>query len=123
MPVLPSTAYSQAEDALNLARALLNDSSAAVFTDTMLLPFLNSAYRGLQRELAESGVSVLAEQQDIELDVDPTSGITTTELSDVSSPQLPDRLPRAAHDVGTRHGQFDGRLCADGEIHERRRAC
>src|ERR1017187_5990659 len=89
MPVLPSTAYSQAEDALNLARALLNDSSGAVFTDTMLMPFLNSAYRGLQRELAEAGVSVLAEQQDIELDVNSGTGVTNTELSDVSSPQLP----------------------------------
>lgn len=89
MPVVPTTAYSQAEDALNLARALLNDSSAAVFTDTLLMPLLNSAYRGLQRELAESGVSVLAEQQDVELDVDPSTGITPTELSDASSPQLP----------------------------------
>ena len=53
------------------------------------MPFLNSAYRGLQRELAEAGVSVLAEQQDIEMDTDPTSGVTSTELSDVSSPQLP----------------------------------
>jgi hypothetical protein len=89
MPVVPSTAYSQAEDALNLARALLNDSAAAVFTDTLLMPLLNSAYRGLQRELAENGVSVLTEQQDIEMDPDPTTGITSTELSDVSSPQLP----------------------------------
>ena len=89
MPVVPTTAYAQAEDALTLARALLNDSAAAVFTDTLLMPFLNSAYRGLQRELAENGVSVLAEQQDIELDVDPTTGITSTELSDTSSPQLP----------------------------------
>jgi hypothetical protein len=89
MPVVPTTAYSQAEDALNLARALLNDAAGAVFTDTLLLPFLNSAYRGLQRELAESGVSVLAEQQDLELDTDPISGVTPTEISDVSSPQLP----------------------------------
>jgi len=89
MPVVPTTAYSQAEDALTLARALLNDNSGAVFTDTMLLPLLNSAYRGLQRELAEAGVSVLAEQQDIELDQDPTTGITPTVLSDASSPQLP----------------------------------
>jgi len=29
MPVVPTTAYSQAEDALNLARALLNHSAAA----------------------------------------------------------------------------------------------
>ena len=89
MPVVPTTAYAQAEDALNLARALLNDSSGAVFTDTLLMPLLNSAYRGLQRELAENGVSVLSEQQDIDLEVNSTTGITNTELSDVSSPQLP----------------------------------
>lgn len=89
MPVVPTTAYSQAEDALSLARALLNDSSGAVFTDALLMPLLNSAYRGLQRELAENGVSVLTEQQDIELDVNSGTGVTNTELSDVSSPQLP----------------------------------
>jgi hypothetical protein len=89
MPVVPTTAYSQAEDALNLARALVNDSAGAVFTDALLMPLLNSAYRGLQRELAENGVSVLAEQQDINLAVDPTSGVTPMEISDVSSPQLP----------------------------------
>ncbi|HEY4950583.1 MAG TPA: hypothetical protein VIH88_09640 [Candidatus Acidoferrales bacterium] len=89
MPVLPTTAYSQAEEALTLARALVNDASGAVFTDTLLMPPLNSAYRGLQRELAENGVSVLMEQQDIELDLNGTTGVTNTEISDVSSPQLP----------------------------------
>jgi hypothetical protein len=89
MPVVPSTAYSQAEDALSLVRALLNDTSGAVFTDTLLMPFLNSAYRGLQRELAENGVSVLAEQQDIDLELNSPGGVTNTEISDVSSPQLP----------------------------------
>src|SRR5580704_18185601 len=38
MPVVPTTAYSQAEDALTLARALMNDSSGAVFTDALLMP-------------------------------------------------------------------------------------
>jgi hypothetical protein len=89
MPVVPTTAYSQAEDALSLARALMNDTAGTVFTDTLLMPFLNSAYRGLQRELAENGVSILIEQQDIDLDVDPTTGSTNTEISDASSPQLP----------------------------------
>ncbi|MGH9738838.1 MAG: hypothetical protein ACRD4X_09655 [Candidatus Acidiferrales bacterium] len=89
MPVVPTTAYSQAEDALNLARALVNDTAGAVFTDTLLMPLLNSAYRGLQRELAEVGVSVLAEQQDLDLEPDPASGVTPTEISDTSSPQLP----------------------------------
>lgn len=46
MPVVPTTAYSQVEDALTLARALLNDSAGAVFTDTLLMPLVNSAYRG-----------------------------------------------------------------------------
>jgi hypothetical protein len=49
MPVLSSTAYGQAEDALNLTRALVNDSAGTVFNDTTLMPLLNSAYRGLQR--------------------------------------------------------------------------
>jgi hypothetical protein len=89
MPVVPTTAYAQAEDALTLVRALVNDSAGSVFTDTLLMPLLNSAYRGLQRELAENGVSVLAEQQDIPLNADPTTGITNIEISDVSSPQLP----------------------------------
>src|ERR1700685_2471325 len=89
MPVVPTTAYSQAEDALNLARALVNDSAGVVFTDTLLMPLLNSAYRGLQRELAENGVSVLVEQQDLELDLNSGTGATNLEISDVSSPQLP----------------------------------
>jgi hypothetical protein len=93
MLVLPTTAYSQAEDALTLARALVNDTSGAVFTDTLLMPLLNSAYRGLQRELAENGVSVLMEQQDIELDQNVSTGVTNTEISDVSSPQLPTDCP------------------------------
>jgi hypothetical protein len=89
MPVLPTTAYSQAEDALTLARALVNVTSGAVFTDTLLMPLLNSAHRGLQRELAENGVSVLMEQQDLELDQNVATGVMNTEISDVSSPQLP----------------------------------
>ena len=89
MPVVPTTAYSQAEDALNLARALVNDTAGAVFTDTLLMPLLNSAYRGLQRELAENGVSVLAEQQDIDLELVSGTGVTNLAISDSSSPQLP----------------------------------
>ncbi|MGH9734653.1 MAG: hypothetical protein ACRD8A_08705 [Candidatus Acidiferrales bacterium] len=89
MPVVPTTGYSQAEDALSLTRALLNDTTAAVFTDALLMPLMNSAYRGLQRELAENGVSVLIEQQDLDLEADQTTGITSTEISDASSPQLP----------------------------------
>jgi hypothetical protein len=90
MPVLSTTAYGQAEDALNLTRALVNDSAGTVFNDTTLMPLLNSAYRGLQRQLAEAGVSVLVSQ--IDLDLPLTDGVTPTTLSDVSDPQLPTDL-------------------------------
>ncbi len=69
MPVLSTTAYGQAEDPLNLARALMNDAGGAVFTDGTLMPLLNSAYRALQRQLADSGVSVLVAEVDLDLPV------------------------------------------------------
>lgn len=90
MPVVSTTAYDQAEDVLNLARSLANDAAGAVFSDAVLMPFLNSAYRALQRQLAEAGVSVLIEQ--VELDLPLTNGVTNTVLSDVSTPQLPTDL-------------------------------
>jgi hypothetical protein len=90
MPVLSTTAYDQTETALNLTRALINDAAGSVFNDATLMPLLNSAYRALQRELAEAGVSVLVSQVDIDLPL--TSGLTTTEISDTSTPQLPTDL-------------------------------
>lgn len=90
MPIISTTAYDQAEDALNLARSLANDAAGAVFSDGVLMPFLNSAYRALQRQLAEAGVSVLIAQ--IDLDLPLTNGVTPTELSDASTPQLPTDL-------------------------------
>jgi len=90
MPVLSTTAYDQAESALNLTRALVNDAAGSVFNDATLMPLLNSAYRALQRELAEAGVSVLVAQ--VNLDLPLTSGLTATELSDTSTPQLPTDL-------------------------------
>ncbi|MGB9334107.1 MAG: hypothetical protein WCB14_03790 [Candidatus Acidiferrales bacterium] len=90
MPVLSTTAYDQAESALNLTRALINDAAGSVFNDATLMPLLNSAYRALQRELAEAGVSVLVSQVDLDLSL--TSGLTTTELSDPSTPQRPTDL-------------------------------
>lgn len=90
MPVVSTTAYDQAEDSLNLARSLANDAAGAVFSDAVLLPFLNSAYRALQRELSESGVSVLVSQADVDLPL--TNGVTNTIISDVTTPQLPTDL-------------------------------
>lgn len=47
--------------ALSTARALLNDPSATLWTDTILLPFLQEAYRELQVQVALSGIPVTNE--------------------------------------------------------------
>ncbi len=101
MPVVSSSAYGQAEDALNLARSLMNDAAGIVFSDAVLMPLLNSAYRGLQRELAENGVSVFVAQIDMPLPL--TGGLTPSVISDTSSPQLPTDLlaPHALWEVVT----------------------
>src|ERR1700756_3837539 len=57
MPVVGTTAYNTAGQITALVRSLLNDAAGNLFTDTALLPYVNSAYRKLQRALAniESG--------------------------------------------------------------------
>jgi len=57
MPVVGTTAYNTAGQITALVRSLLNDAAGNLFTDTLLLPYVNSAYRKVQRALAniESG--------------------------------------------------------------------
>jgi hypothetical protein len=101
MPVVGTTAYAQAEDALGLVRSLVNDGAGVVFSDAVLMPMLNSAYRALQRDLAENGVTVLMGSADIPLPI--TGGLTPTQLSDTTSPQLPVNLlaPHAMWEMAT----------------------
>ena len=51
MPVVGSSAYNTAGQITSLVRSLLNDSQGNLFTDTVLLPYANSAYRKTQRAL------------------------------------------------------------------------
>jgi hypothetical protein len=55
MPVVGSSAYNTAGQITQLIRSLLNDAAGNLFTDTVLLPYVNSAYRKLQRTLASAG--------------------------------------------------------------------
>ena len=93
MPVVATTAHSQAEDALNLASAGERFGRRGLQRHILLIPLLNSAYRALLRELAENGVSGVVEQQDLELDLNSGTGATNLEISDVSSPQLSTDCP------------------------------
>src|SRR5947209_19040382 len=55
MPVVGSSAYNTAGQITSLVRSLLNDSQGNLFTDAVLLPYANSAYRKLQRALGNAG--------------------------------------------------------------------
>lgn len=55
MPVVGSSAYNTAGQITSLTRSLLNDAQGNLFTDTVLLPYLNSAYRKVQRAVANAG--------------------------------------------------------------------
>jgi hypothetical protein len=55
MPIIGTSAYNTAGQATQLVRALLNDAAGNLFTDGLLLPYLNSAYRKVQRALANCG--------------------------------------------------------------------
>lgn len=72
-----------------LTRTLLDDDQADVFTDTVLLPAVNSAYRRVQRKLAENGVSVLSDTVTLSPDL---TAVTGTKITTSSSPALPTDL-------------------------------
>ena len=55
MPVVGTSAYNTAGQITSLVRSLLNDAQGNLFTDAVLLPYANSAYRAVQRELANAG--------------------------------------------------------------------
>jgi hypothetical protein len=52
MPVVETTAYNTAGQITALVRSLLNDAAGNLFTDGVLLPYANAAYRKVQRALA-----------------------------------------------------------------------
>lgn len=69
-----------------LARAYLNDLDTPlgdVYTDAVLLPFVQSAYRDLQHRMIEYGISVMIRETDL------TVPAATTVLDDASTPPLP----------------------------------
>src|SRR5439155_13430233 len=55
MPVVGSSAYNSAGQITSLVRSLLNDAQGNLFTDAVLLPYANSAYRKVQRAIGNIG--------------------------------------------------------------------
>src|ERR1700691_3752663 len=93
MPVVGTSAYNTAGQITCLVRSLLNDAAGNLFTDAVLLPYANSAYRKVQRALGnvQSG-SFLSD--DVLLVV---SAVTATDpslqvsITDATAP--PNQLP------------------------------
>ena len=93
MPVVGSSAYNTAGQITSLVRSLLNDAQGNLFTDTVLLPYANSAYRKLQRALGNAGGGGFI--QDDVLLVVPAVAQTDTSLqvSITDSTAPPNQLP------------------------------
>jgi hypothetical protein len=93
MPVVGTSAYNTAGQITALARSLLNDAAGNLFTDAVLLPYVNSAYRKAQRALAnvQSG-SFLSD--DVLLVVPAVSAVDASlqvSITDATAP--PNQLP------------------------------
>ena len=93
MPVVGSSAYNTAGQITALARSLLNDAQGNLFTDTVLLPYANSAYRKVQRALGNAGAGGFL-NDDVLLVVAavaaPDASLQTS-LTDATAP--PNQLP------------------------------
>ena len=74
------------------ARMLLNDVAAKLYTDTILLPPIKKAYRELQQNLVDNGVSVARDQSTA-----LTVGSTVEVLNFASTPALPSNLLYPIH--------------------------
>src|SRR6202158_3348252 len=93
MPVVGSSAYNTAGQITSLVRALLNDSQGNLFTDAVLLPYANSAYRKTQRALGNAGAGGFI-QDDVLLVVPAVAQVDTSlqvSISDATAP--PNQLP------------------------------
>jgi hypothetical protein len=93
MPVVGSSAYNTAGQITSLVRSLLNDAQGNLFTDTVLLPYANSAYRKLQRAIGNAGGGGFI-QDDVLLVVPAVTQTDTSlqvSISDASAP--PNQLP------------------------------
>ena len=93
MPVVGSSAYNTAGQITALVRSLLNDSQGNLFTDTVLLPYANSAYRKVQRAISNSGGGGFI-QDDVLLVVTAiTQTDTSLQVSITDATAPPNQLP------------------------------
>ena len=93
MPVVGTTAYNTAGQITALVRSLLNDAQGNLFTDTFLLPYVNSAYRKAQRALAnvQSGTFLIDDALLVVPAVSQVDASAQVSITDATAP--PNQLP------------------------------
>src|SRR5580700_6844758 len=93
MPVVGTSAYNTAGQITSLVRSLLNDAAGNLFTDGVLLPYANSAYRKVQRALAnvQSGTFLSDDVLLVVAAVTATDPSLQVAITDATAP--PNQLP------------------------------
>lgn len=93
MPILGSTAYNTAGQVTSLVRSLLNDAAGNLFTDTVLIPYANSAYRKVQRALANVGSAGFLSDDALLVVPAVTSTDPSVQVSITDATAPPNQLP------------------------------
>src|SRR5260370_272451 len=93
MPVVGSSAYNTAGQITALVRSLLNDSQGNLFTDTVLLPYANSAYRKLQRALGNAGGGGFIQDDALLVVTAVTQTDTSLQVAITDATAPPNQLP------------------------------
>ena len=93
MPVVGTSAYNTAGQITALVRALLNDSQGNLFTDGLLMPYVNSAYRKVQRALAnvQAGTFIVDNATVVVAAVTAVDPSAQVAITDATAP--PNQLP------------------------------
>jgi hypothetical protein len=93
MPVVGSSAYNTAGQITSLVRSLLNDSQGNLFTDTLLLPYANSAYRKVQRAIGNAGGGGFIQDDVLLVVAAVTQTDTSLQVSITDATAPPNQLP------------------------------
>src|SRR3989475_12261326 len=93
MPVVGSSASNTAGKITSLVRPLLNDSQGNLFTDAVLLPYANSAYRKVQRALGNAGGGGFIQDDVLLVVTAVTQPDTSLQVSITDATAPPNQLP------------------------------
>jgi hypothetical protein len=93
MPVVGSSAYNTAGQITALVRSLLNDSQGNLFTDSLLLPYVNSAYRKMQRAIGNAGAGGFIQDDALLVVASVTAADTSLQVSITDATVPPNQLP------------------------------